>query len=109
MAVTAEDVRKALEDMVYENLIDIFMVKGDATVLLAGADTSVAFIGDPYDSATDYILNIDEAVDVDGIDIRNAIEIKDCTANGFVFNSPRNTTAKWTAFRRTPKISLWTA
>lgn len=109
MTVTITDVRKALEDMVYANLIDIFLIKGGETALTAETDVSVAFTGDPYDSATDYILRIDEAVDTDGFDLTMAIEIKETTANGFTFRSPRNTTVKWTAHRRTPKISFWTA
>ena len=108
MAVTITDVRKALEDMLYANLIDIFLVKGDSTVLAADTDVSVAFTGDAYNSATDYIVRIDEAVDVDGFDLTMAIEIKDPTANGFTFRSPKNTTVKWTTHRRIPKISFWT-
>lgn len=108
MTVTITDVRKALEDMFYANLIDIFLIKGGETALTADTDTSVSFTGDAYDSATDYIIRIDEAFDADGVDISMAIEIKDATANGFTFRSPRNTTAKWTAHRRIPKISFWT-
>lgn len=108
MSVTVQDVRKALEDMVYANLESIYLIKGGSTALVANTDKSVAFSGDPYDNATDYVLRIDEAFDTDGFDISMAIEVKDTTANGFVFRSPRNTTVKWTTHRRIPKISYWT-
>ena len=108
MAVTEEDVRKALEDMLYANLIEIFNAKYGEELLWAGVDLSVAFEAPPYDSAEDYTINIIEAVDVDGIDIRNAIEVKNVTATGFTMNSPRNTTAKWQTTRRTPKITFHT-
>lgn len=107
MVVTEEDVRKALEDLVHANIVEIFNISYGETSCLAGVETPIEFIK-PYDSAEDYTINIIEAVDVDGIDIRNAIEVKNVTATGFTMNSPRNTTAKWQTTRRTPKITFHT-
>ena len=47
MAVTEEDVRKALEDMLYANLIEIFNAKYGEELLWAGVDLSVAFEAPP--------------------------------------------------------------
>jgi hypothetical protein len=113
MAITITDVRKA---MIYANLVCIFMLKSGTATCVAGVDKSVAFPFDDngnYDNATDYILVLDEAVDVDGIDLTNAIEIKSCTANGFVLNSPRDTTVKWHSQRKymkfpTGTLTYWT-
>lgn len=109
MVVTEEDVRKALEDLVHANIVEIFNAKYGEQSCLAGEDTPVAFTAPVYDSETDYAVEIIQAVDSNGIDLRHAIEIKTLTANGFVLNSPRNTTAKWTSIRRTPKITFHTA
>jgi hypothetical protein len=117
MPITGTDVRKALEDLVYANLVVMFMVKSGTAICVAGVDKSVSFPTDGfngnYDNATDYILNIVEAVDVDGIDLTMAIEVKGTTENGFVLNSPRNTSVKWYSMRRTPKfdtdtLTYWT-
>ena len=44
MAVTEEDVRKALEDMLYANLIEIYNIKYGEVVCTAGVDVSVSFV-----------------------------------------------------------------
>lgn len=108
MPTTEADVRKALEDLVHANIVSIFNGKYSETTCLADTDVSVSFPEPVYDSATDYFINLIEATDVDGIDIRDAIEIKNITANGFTLKSPRNTTVKWQTTRRTPKINFHT-
>ena len=105
--VTITDVRKALEDMVYANFINTFLIKHDETVCTVG-ETSVAFEGDPYDDADEYVLNLIEALDTNNIDIRPALEIRERTVNGFKIYTPRNTTVKWTTSRKLPKINFWT-
>lgn len=107
MPVTVEEVRKALEDMVYANLIEIFMVKHAESVLSVG-DNSIAFAGDPYDSAADYVIEFHEALDSNGFDIRPSLIVKNKTASGFVIETTRATTAKWISKRKTPKITFWT-
>ena len=107
MAVTVEEVRKALEDLVYANLIEIYMVKHAESVLTVG-NNSIAFPGDPYDSADDYVVEFHEAPDSNGYDIRPALIVKNKTANGFVIETTRATTAKWISKRKTPKITFWT-
>ena len=110
MTVTVTDVRKALEDMVYANLIDIYMIKHGTDACIVG-DNSIAFpviAGYEYDSADDYIIEFYEALDTNGIDIRPALVVKDKTVNGFTVYTPRATTIKWTAMRKTPKINFWT-
>lgn len=108
MAVTVEDVRKALEDMVYATLIDVFMIKYGEVPLIAG-DNSIALSGDPYDTEDDYLIEFHEAFDYDGVDMRMALQVKDVTANGFVVESPRDVySLKYRTTRRTPKINFWT-
>jgi len=107
MAVTEEDVRKALEDLVHANIVEIFNISYGETSCLAGVETPIEFIK-PYDAENDYIVGIIEAYDVNDIDIRPSIEARSFTANGFILYSPRNTTVKWTATRRVPKINFWT-
>jgi hypothetical protein len=108
MEVTITDVRKALEDMVYANLIVIYMIKHGEIECTAEAETSVGFSGDPYDNEDEYVINFYEALDVDLIDIRPALEVRGRTVNGFKIYTPRNTTVKWTAMRKLPKIEFWT-
>lgn len=109
MAVTEQDFRKALEDLVYANIIEIFNVKYGEVACLAGVDVSITFTDPIYDSATDYKISLIEAVDANNIDIRQSIEIKNVADTGFTINSPRNTTVKWQTTRRTPKITFHTA
>lgn len=108
MAVTEEDFRKALEDLVHANIVDIFNIKYGETLCPAGEDVSVAFQGEPYDWDNDFLITIVEAFDIDGIDIKAAVVFKTATLNGFVVNSPRNTIVKWTTTRKIPKINFWT-
>lgn len=105
--VTITDVRKALEDMVYANLALIYLIKHAETACLVG-ETSIGFTGNPYDDADEYVINFFEAYDVDGIDIRQSLEVRERTVNGFKLYSPRNTTVKWTSMRKLPKINYWT-
>lgn len=108
MAVTVTDVRKGLEDLVYATLIDVFMIKYGENMLLTG-DNSIAFTGDPYDNEDDYLIEFHEAFDINGVDMRMALTVKDVTANGFVVETPRNIISlKWRTTRRTPKINFWT-
>lgn len=108
MAVTEEDVRKALEDMLYANLIEIYNIKYGEVMCTAGVDVSVSFVDPPYENGDDYIIGIIEALDVDYIDIKWSIQMKDFTATGFTLTSPRNTIVKWTSTRKVPKINFHT-
>lgn len=108
MPVTVTDVRKALEDMITAGQEVTHRAKEGVTVCPANTDVSVAFSGDPYESADQYVINMIEALDTDGIDIRLSIEIKDKTGNGFVFNSPRATTVTWNTNRIVPKFEYHT-
>ena len=73
MAVTEEDFRKALEDLIHANIVSIYNGKYGETSCLAGVDVSVSFSDPVYDSADDYAINLIEATDADGIDIRDSI------------------------------------
>lgn len=105
--ITITDVRKALEDLVYANLIDIFLIKHGEKVCSVG-DNSIGFSGDPYDNADDYVITFHEALDANDIDIRPSLIVKNRTASGFVIETSRATTVKWTTTRKTPKINFWT-
>ena len=107
MAITVTDVRKALEDMVYANIIDIFLIKYGETILSVG-DNSIVFEGDPYDSVDDFIVSAVEAIDANDINIVPSLVVKSTTTTGFVIYSPRIATFRWQACRKTPKINFWT-
>lgn len=105
--VTVTDVRKALEDMVYANLIEIYMIKHGVKECTVG-DNDIAFPSYPYDSSEDYIIEFYEALDSNDIDIRPALIVKNKTVNGFTLEVPRPTTVKWVTQRKNPKIIFWT-
>lgn len=108
MATTTEQLRKALEDMVFANIKDIFLMKyGEYEALTAGAQT-ITFDGDPYDSDDDYAATIYEALDVDGINVKGEITFTEKTATGFKIDVYRPCVIKWLTARKSPKINFWT-
>jgi len=114
MPTTTEELRQALEDLVYANIKDIFLMKsGEETV--ASGNNAVTFSGDAYDSSDDYEVRIIEAIDSEGTDIKGEIEITGRTVNGFTINwQPFATgitagTVKWITARVTPKINMHTS
>lgn len=107
MATTTAQLRQALEDMVYANIIAIFLIKYGEKSLTAG-DNTVTFSGDAYDSSDDYSIRVIEALDGDGIDVKGELEIKNRTTNGFVVNAYRSCSFKWQTSRKEPKINFHT-
>jgi hypothetical protein len=99
--------RKETEDLVYANIIQIFLIKYDTLSASAG-DNVISFIGDAYDSDSDYIIRIVEALDEDNIDVKGELNIKNKTANGFTINAARPCSIKWQTARNSPKINFWT-
>lgn len=108
MPVTEADLRMAIEDLVQAMLVEIYNIKHGEEECLAGVDKSVSFSVPVYDSNDDYIVAIIEAIDIDDIDIRHSVVVKNKTATGFTLNSPRNTTVIWSTTRMTPKIVFHT-
>jgi len=112
MPTTTEELRKALEDLVYANVRDIFLMKyGEETI--SSNSNPVVFSGDAYDSSDEYEIRIYEALDGSGVDIKGEIEITGRTVNGFTidwqpFSGATTATVKWITARRTPKINFWT-
>jgi len=112
MPTTTEQLRKALEDMLFSNLVNIFLIKHNDKSIVPG-DNTVSFTGDAYDSATDYEVRIIEAIDSAGVSIDGEINIKSRTANGFIiewtpFAGATTGSVKWTTARYSPKINFWT-
>lgn len=108
MATTTEQLRKALEDMVFANIKEIFLMKyGEYDALTAGEHT-ISFSGDPYDSDDDYAVGLYEAVDADGIDVKGEISFTGKTASGFKIDVFRPCSIKWIAARKIPKLNFWT-
>jgi hypothetical protein len=107
MPVTVEDFRKATEDLVYANIVEIFLIKHGELSATAG-DNTISFTGDPYDTADEYAIGFFEALDVDEIDVRGELSIKDKTVNGFTVTTVRNCVIRWVTTRVSPKINFWT-
>ena len=109
-AINIEFFRKSTEDLVQANVREIFkvkygeqeLIKGDNTVRLSdGGDSD-------YTDAGEYEIKIFEAVDKDGIDIKDALSIASRTASLFVIVSPRSGRLRWTTSLKTPNFQFWT-
>jgi hypothetical protein len=60
-----------------------------------------------YTSVDDYEIRIQEALDADGVDIRNAITITK-GVTGFTVVSSRAGDIKWESFLKYPDFDFWT-
>jgi len=122
MPLTAEQLAlveaftKEAQDFARANIINAFMMKyGEVQAVvgnnvIAFSDNGVdATSGVPYDN-TEYIIDVIEAQDADGYDVRAELEILDenKTVNGFVINCLNPCTIKWSTTRRTPKVEFFT-
>lgn len=102
--------RKANEDLTQANVRNIFKAKygeitiepGDNTVTLP-LDSDTAYL-----TAGEYEIRFHEATDTDGIDIKQALIIKNKTATSFVIESTLDGLVRWETFLKVPNFNFWT-
>lgn len=108
--------RKELEDLVQANVRNIFKSQYGTKTLVIGnnvitleADTDPASeVTTSYLTADEYEIRFHEAIDTDGIDIKQALSITNKTAAGFTVVSPLAGTLKWETFLKIPNFNYWT-
>jgi hypothetical protein len=105
-----EAFRQETEDLVHANVRKMFRAKYGEETIIAGDNSIVLPVGtdDTYETANEYDIAIAEAKDLDNIDIKDALVVKDITASGFVITSPRAGAIRWYTFLRTPDFFFWT-
>ncbi len=100
--------RKETEDLVLAKLVDVFNIQYGEYTSYPDETHSVS-LSAAFASADDYIVNVFSAVDPDGANVVDSLEIAYASASGFTIYSPRAAVIKWQAARRTPKFNFWTA
>jgi len=108
-----EALGKETQDFARAAVISMFLIKYGTLSAIVG-DITVSFTSgtdvtrdDPY-ADTGYIINILEALDSDGVDVRGELEITNKTVNGFTINSTTACTIKWQTSRQAPLIDFYT-
>lgn len=113
MATKAELIeifRKEAEDLTQAIVRNIFKAKYGENNLIIG-DTTITLPVDSdtaYATADEYDVRFNSAIDTDGIDIKEAILIKNKTATSFVIESPLVGTVKWESFLKVPNFNFFT-
>ncbi len=99
-----EQVRKATEDLIQVNVREIFQVQYGEETLIDG-DLTVT-LETAYDDAGLYEVYVVQAVDNDGVDIKEAISITKGTGS-FVVASSCAGTLRWTSCLKMPYFNFW--
>lgn len=76
---------------------------------ISEGETKTFNITNAFDSASDYHIIIHEALDSDGVNIIDALEINPISSSQFSIYSPRACSIKVNVQRKTPKFELFTA
>lgn len=107
LIIAITDLRKETEDLILSNIVDAFNIQyGEYTSY--PDETHGVSLSVPFLSTDDYVVSIFSAIDSDGANIVDSLEIINSSSSGFTIYSPRAASIKWQASRRTPKINFWT-
>lgn len=121
MALSAEQIElvelfmKETEDLILAKIVSTFLIKygtlsatsGNNVVSWTASDDVTS--DDPYADTT-YVIDIIEALDSNGVDVKGELEIPTATktVNGFTINAMNACTIKWQTSRKAPLINFWT-
>ena len=119
MALSAEQIElvelfmKETEDLILAKIVSTFLIKygtlsatsGNNVVSWTASDDVTS--DDPYADTT-YVIDIIEALDGDGVNVKGELEITGITVNGFTINAMNACTIKWQTSRKAPLINFWT-
>lgn len=100
--------RKETEDLITSINVEMFKIQYGEESMLEDETITVNLI-DAYSAASDFEVVIFEALDTDGVNIKDALVVAESkTASSFSIYSPRECTVRWQTLRRTPLINFWT-
>lgn len=100
-------VRKENEDLITAKMEDMFQIQYGEFDCVAGQPVLIP-LAKAYDTVDIYQVLIFEALDTDGVDMRDAVSVIDRQRNSFTLLPLRDGHICWETVLKTPKINYWT-